>query len=98
LKIKIGNVARELREHVGISQKDAADALGVTQVHLCNIESNKSKPSPALLERYHELWGIDLYVYAWCQHGDVNRLPKQMRTAATALAEGWRQRICELMQ
>jgi transcriptional regulator with XRE-family HTH domain len=95
--IMIGDVARELREQLEMSQKEAADALGVTQVHLCNIEKNRSKPSPSLLDRYRELWGIDLYVFAWCQHGNVQRLPKPMRAAALSLAEGWRGRIRELI-
>jgi transcriptional regulator with XRE-family HTH domain len=96
-KIMIGDVARELREQLEISQKDVADELGITQVHLCNIEKNKSKPSPSLLDRYRELWGIDLYVFAWCQHGNVKRLPQPMRDAATSLAEGWRHRIREMI-
>jgi len=94
--VTIGKVAREVREHVGMSQKGAADVLGITEVHLCNIENNKSKPSTALLDRYHELWGIDLYVFAWCQHGNVDDLPQKMRAAAIALAEGWRKRIYKL--
>jgi transcriptional regulator with XRE-family HTH domain len=97
LKIKIGDVARELREQLEISQKNAADALGITQVHLCNIEKDKSKPSSALLERYRELWGIDLYVFAWCRHGNVRRLPPAMRDAAVSLAEGWNHRIRDLI-
>lgn len=93
----IGDIARELREQLEMSQKDAADALGITQVHLCNVEKNKSKPSPSLLDRYRELWGIDLYVFAWCQHGNVKKLPAAMRAAASALADEWQSRIRELI-
>lgn len=93
LKICIGDVARELRETLGISQRAAAEKLGISSVHLCNIEKGKSAPSPALLDRYHELWGIDLYVFAWCRHGELDRLPAGMRQAAAELSKSWQERI-----
>jgi transcriptional regulator with XRE-family HTH domain len=93
LNIKLGDAAREVRETLGITQRDAADALGITDVHLCNVEKNRSLPSPALLERYRELWGIDLYVFAWCRDGNASDLPKPMRKAAAALLEGWNARL-----
>lgn len=91
--ISVGESARALREQLGLSQKEAAVALGISNVHLCNLEKNNSHPSPELLAKYRELWGVDLYVFAWCRHGDVNRLPKQLRTAAHALANGWQVQI-----
>jgi transcriptional regulator with XRE-family HTH domain len=93
LNIKLGNAARELRESLGLSQRDAAERLGVTPVHLCNVEKNKTAPSQALVDRYRELWGVDLYVFAWCRHGDISKLPKGMQAAARALSKGWEQQI-----
>jgi len=88
-----GESARALREQLGLSQKDAAAELGISNVHLCNLEKNNSNPSPELLDKYRELWGVDLYVFAWCREGNLERLPKQLRAAAQSLATGWQKHI-----
>jgi transcriptional regulator with XRE-family HTH domain len=93
LNIQLGDAARELREALGITQRDAAQALDITAVHLCNVEKNNSTPSSALLEKYREVWGIDLYVFAWCRHGNASDLPMAMRKAACALLDGWNARL-----
>lgn len=93
MSIFIGKTARHVRESLGLTQRAAADALGVSYVHLCNIENNKSLPSPALLDRFRELWNVDLYVMAWCLHGDTNKLPAGMRQAASNLAKGWNEQL-----
>jgi transcriptional regulator with XRE-family HTH domain len=91
--ISVGDSARALRDQLGLSQKEAAVELGISNVHLCNVEKNNSQPSPELLAKYRELWGVDLYVFAWCSTGNVERLPKKLRAAAQALADGWQQQI-----
>lgn len=91
--IHVGKTARHLRETLGLTQRAAANTLGITCVHLCNIENNKSAPSPALLERYRELWNVDLYVLAWCLHGDADRLPKPLRKPMAELAKTWQEQI-----
>jgi transcriptional regulator with XRE-family HTH domain len=96
LTIRLGNTARELRESLGLSQRQAAEALGITPVHLCNVEKNRAAPSHALIDKYRELWGVDLYVLAWCRHGDVHDLPHGVRNAATALADEWREQLAAL--
>jgi transcriptional regulator with XRE-family HTH domain len=93
LDIKIGRVAKEIREAMGLSQRQAADALGITNVHLSNIENDKSEPSVGLLDKYRELWGVDLYVFAWCRHGDVSKLPPEIRHAASRLTQLWTSRV-----
>ena len=95
--VHIGKTARFLREKKGLSQRQAADALGITQVHLSNIENNKSQPSPNLLDRYRELWGVDLYVLAWCLHGDTSRLPEAVRKPMHQLAEAWKRELGDLV-
>jgi transcriptional regulator with XRE-family HTH domain len=92
----LGTTAKRLRESLGWTQRETADALKVSYVHLCNVENNKSQPSQSLLDRYGELWGVDLYVYAWCEQGDCEQLPSTMRSAASELARGWRKRIEKL--
>ena len=91
----VGKSARALREQLGLSQKEAAAQLGISNVHLCNLEKDNSHPSPELQARYRELWGVDLYVFAWCRDGDADHLPKQLRAAAKSLAAGWQQLIDE---
>ncbi len=91
--ISVGESARELREQIGLSQKAAADELGISNVHLCNIEKNNANPSPELLAKIRERWGVDLYVFAWCRAGDVGKLPRQIQAAAQALANGWQEQI-----
>lgn len=91
--ILLGNTARELRESLGLTQRAAAQALGISFVHLCNIEKNRAVPSQTLIDRMRDLWGIDLYVFAWCKHGDASKLPSSVQKAAAELAEGWQQQI-----
>lgn len=89
----LGKTARHLRESLGLSQRKAAEELGISYVHMCNIENNKAMPSPSLLDRYRELWGVDLYVLAWCLHGDRRKLPKAVREAAGDLASAWQDQV-----
>src|SRR5262245_11204251 len=92
-KIQIGTTARELRELLGITQRAAAIELGISVVHLCNVENNKSQPSPELLDRYCELWGVDLYVMAWCAEGRIDQLPVGLRQPALDLSQAWQARL-----
>ena len=91
--IYLGKTARHLRETLGLTQRAAAKALGISYVHLCNVENNKSMPSPALLDRFRELWNVDLYVLAWCLHGDADKLPKPLRKPMAELARAWQEQI-----
>jgi transcriptional regulator with XRE-family HTH domain len=91
--ILLGRTARQLRKSKGLNQRQAAELLGVSVVHLCNIENNKSSPSSSLLERYRDLWGVDLYVLAWCLHGDAEKLPRGIRRAAKELAKAWEKQL-----
>jgi transcriptional regulator with XRE-family HTH domain len=95
--IYLGKTARHLRESLGLTQRAAAEHLGISCVHLCNIEKNKSIPSPALLDRFRELWDVDLYVLAWCLHGDPNRLPKAIRKPMAELSKAWQGQIDALV-
>lgn len=91
----IGAAARELRELKGWTQRRTAAALDITAVHLCNIEAGRNQPSPELLERYRAVFGIDLYVYAWCQCEETESLPESIRESACKLTAEWRRQITE---
>jgi transcriptional regulator with XRE-family HTH domain len=87
--IQLGNTARRVREKKGLTQRATAQALGITPVHLSNFENNKVNPTKALLDRYRELWGIDLYILAWCLEGDPEELPAAIRGPMRALTKAW---------
>jgi transcriptional regulator with XRE-family HTH domain len=96
--IHVGHIAREIRESLGLTQHQLAEALKVTNVHISNIENEKSFPSQELIDRYREKFGIDLYVMAWCRHGDVEKLPPSIRKPANELARAFQQRYRSLLK
>ena len=57
--IHVGKTARDMRESLGLTQQEMAETLGVTNVHISNIENDKSFPSQQLIDRYREKFGID---------------------------------------
>ena len=89
----LGSVAHEVRQELGLTQKQLADELGVTTVHLSNIENDKAMPSPGLLNRYQELSGVDLYVMSWLQKGEINKLPEAVQGAAIELQKIWAESV-----
>jgi transcriptional regulator with XRE-family HTH domain len=94
----IGKAAKHLRDQLGISQREAATRLGISYVHLSNIENNKVIPSAAILEAYKREWDIDLYVMAWCLNGDVDRLPAHFRGPVKQLTAAWQTQIASLLR
>jgi len=89
----IGQAARHLRELEGISQREAASKLGITPVHLCNVELGKANPSSDLLGSIRELYGVDVHVLAWCLFGRTEQLPPRIQRAADALASAWKREL-----
>lgn len=87
--ISVGRTARRTRESLGLTQREAAERLGVSNVHLCNIEKDKAVPSSAFLAAFRDEFDVDLYVLAWCEQGDVNSLPAGVRGAARKLQQAW---------
>lgn len=95
--IKLGESAKHIRTSKGLTQREAARRLRISNVHLSNIENNKASPSLELVERYRALWNVDLYVLAWCTFGDVKRLPVRLRKPTIKLAEAWKQELGRAM-
>lgn len=87
--MKLGRTAKYIRKKAGLTQRDAAARLGITNVHLCNVERNHTAPSSALRGRYEEVFGVDLYITAWLLFGDVNKLPPLVRAPTRSLAAIW---------
>src|SRR4051794_22018398 len=89
----LGRAAKYLRKARGLSQREMAGVLGITAVHLCNIEGEKKNPSRDICDRYLELWGIDLYIFAWCKYGDWRKLPKAIQGPMRRLAAAWEKEL-----
>ena len=94
----IGTTAKNLRKTLGWTQSETAKALEISNVHLCNIEKNRSQPSQDLLDRYRQLWGIDLYIFHWCESGQIDKLPVSVQEAAAELSKAWQERIEYLVE
>lgn len=92
-----GVIARRVRKNKGFSQKDMAERLGVTAVHLCNVERGKAVPSWELVDRFEVVTGVDLYVASWCMFGSIETtLPEPLRKPALALSVAFADWICPL--
>lgn len=92
--INVGNTARKLRESLGLTQQEMADSLGITNVHLSHIENSKSFPSQDLIDRFRELFELDLYILAWCSDAaNEERIPVPLRKHAAQLAKAWECRL-----
>jgi transcriptional regulator with XRE-family HTH domain len=97
MPISLGKAAQNLRSRLNLSLRDAAAELGMSYVHLCNVENGKASPSPETIERFHDTWGIDLYMYAVAFYSDNRETPKVLRSPLSALAEAWEQHINALI-
>lgn len=96
--IHVGKTARQLRESLGLTQVEMAETLGITSVYVSKIENDHSFPTRQISDRYRERFGIDLYVLAWCQFGDIENLPEPVRKSAVALAKAWEIRVEQLVK
>lgn len=56
----IGRRFKIYRERSGLSQKDAAKALGVKPYQLANYETNRSEPNIATLKKMSKLYHVSL--------------------------------------
>src|SRR3954469_15290400 len=85
----LGQTARYVRERKQLTLREAAAKLGISHVHLCNIENNRAVASLQLLEKMKDVYGVDLIVLGWCLYGDLNRLPPAVRAPMKALGDAW---------
>lgn len=68
--MNIGNTIRAVRYTLGLSQRAAAAVVGISHVHMNNIENGLASPTLTMLEKFYEAWGIDLYLYCAALEGD----------------------------
>ena len=87
--INLGFAARYLRERLGLSQRAAAIELGISHVHLNNIENGKTSPTTSMIEKYYEAWNIDLYMLAVAKFSDDERIPHSLKDAVDEMIQAW---------
>ncbi|MFZ0890106.1 MAG: helix-turn-helix transcriptional regulator [Candidatus Binataceae bacterium] len=97
LKAKLGQVLRERRRALGLTQRVLAKKLGVKGSHVAYLESGQRKPSLALLGRLVDTLGLDgqqLFISAFPEAkalvglGTTSAPPKRP-------AQAWRELLSE---
>jgi transcriptional regulator with XRE-family HTH domain len=97
--IHVGRTIREFREALSLTQHEMASSLNVTNVHLSNIENNKSFPSQELIDRFRVEYDVDLYILAWCRNAECGRnVHPALRKPAALLAKAWEARLKEIVR
>ena len=91
--IKLGEAAKFLRNRLGLSQREAALQLGISHIHVNNIENGKASPTAMMLEKYYDAWGIDLYMLAVVKFSADERLPESVRSSVDEMLRAWDQDI-----
>ena len=56
----IGKKFRRFRIKAGLSQKEAAELIGVKNYQLGNYETNRSEPSIAVLKKMSQVYGVSI--------------------------------------
>lgn len=79
---------KQLREDLGFTQKDLAQALGVSPVHVSYIENGARIPSEQLLEKIYALHqdNVPAAILALLQQARTQRDQKRKRTSQQAAA------------
>lgn len=91
--VDIGEAIKRLRTQLELSQRKAAEEVGISHVHLSNLESGKASPTTSLLDKFFDAWGIDLYMYAVVISGDKSRLPAALASSFDGLLAVWKKDI-----
>lgn len=58
--MNFGTSIKRLRDKKEWSQRAAAKVLGITPVHLCNLEADKSWPSRQMVETVERVYGVQM--------------------------------------
>ena len=89
----LGSTVRYVREKLGMTQKAAAETLGVSSVHLSNVERGVTTPSALLISRFAAVYGIDVYVLNYCTDDEKGDAPEAVKLARRKLAEALRRQL-----
>lgn len=96
--IKLGVALKHVRDSFDLSQRAAAQELGVTSAYLCRLENGQVAPTATMIDRIYDVWGIDLYVMAACMFSDENRFPSESQMSIRRLKDSWAKEIDRIVQ
>jgi hypothetical protein len=51
-----------------------------------------------MIEKFHDAWGIDLYMYALAFFPDDRETPRELKGPVKALEAGWKRHIVRLLR
>lgn len=71
--MKIGKIVKQLRKTAGLTQKELATRLSLTQTNISSIENNKSQPSDDVVQCIAAFFQVSpayIYVHSM-ERGDV---------------------------
>jgi len=73
-RTEIGKRIKELREYLGLSQKEFAEALGIHPLSVSRYELGKSNPSPSILKLIEDKFSVNP---EWLKKGKGNPFKRQ---------------------
>jgi len=59
VEMEIGKRIKELREYLGLSQREFADILGIHPLSISRYESGKSNPAPSVLKLIEDKFSVN---------------------------------------
>lgn len=81
-----------LRKQLGMSQEEFAAKLGVTKQAVSNMETGKSAPSPAVLNKMHNILDVNLN-YIIAGSGDIFVTEKGNKALKASLLKEFEQML-----
>ncbi len=93
LSIRLGETAKYVRQAKKLTQREAGARIGISHVHLSNIETGKAEPSCATLEAMNAVYSVDLAALSWCLHNDASLYSHTIAELMIALSAAWRKEI-----
>ena len=96
--INLGQACKHIRDSFSLSQRAAAEELGVTSAYLCRLENGQVAPTATMIDRIYDVWGIDLYMMAACLFSDESRFPSESRKSIRGLRDSWEKEIRRIVQ
>lgn len=93
MPLELGKAAKELRTRLNLSLRAAAIELGISYPHLCNIENGKVSLNEEILGRFHEAWGVDLYMFALAYADEPRGKQGECQAALSELLKQWKKHV-----
>src|SRR5260370_42240908 len=89
-KRTLGQIIKQKRLELALTQRELANQLGVKASHVAYIESGRRKPSLTLIRRIADALGLDRQEMLLLSHPEAQYLVNQSRETA-APNEAWRE-------